>query len=147
MGCAFILVCWKSRRMCSTLSRARRSVGRLLEMHAIERTDVDCAVAGDIIAVIGLKDTTTGDTLCDPAAPVILEKMDFPEPVIKVAVEPDSKKEQDKMTEALLRLAAEDPSFRFSRDEESGQTVIEGMGELHLEIIVDRMVREFNVIC
>merc|ERR1711871_1624972 len=92
-------------------------------------------------------DTTTGDTLCDPSAPVILEKMDFPEPVIKVAVEPASKKEQDKMTEALIRLAAEDPSFRFSRDDESGQTVIEGMGELHLEIIVDRMVREFNVEC
>jgi elongation factor G len=116
-------------------------------MHAIERKDIDYALAGDICAVIGLKDTTTGDTLCDPAAPVILEKMDFPEPVIKVAVEPESKKEQDKMTEALMRLAAEDPSFRFSRDEESGQTVIEGMGELHLEIIVDRMVREFNVQC
>jgi len=137
----------KSSNVLNTVKGKKERVGRLLEMHAIERTDVDCAVAGDIIAVIGLKDTTTGDTLCDPSAPVILEKMDFPEPVIKVAVEPDSKKEQDKMTEALLRLAAEDPSFRFSRDEESVQTVIEGMGELHLEIIVDRMVREFNVIC
>jgi elongation factor G len=137
----------KSSNVLNTVKDKKERVGRLLEMHAIERTDVDCAVAGDIVAVIGLKDTTTGDTLCDPAFPVILEKMDFPEPVIKVAVEPDSKKEQDKMTEALIRLAAEDPSFRFSRDEESGQTVIEGMGELHLEIIVDRMVREFNVKC
>merc|ERR1712127_155252 len=90
---------------------------------------------------------TTGETLCDPANPVILEKMDSPEPVIKVAVEPKTKADQDKMTGALIKLAAEDPSFRFSRDEESGQTVIEGMGELHLEIIVDRMVREFNVQC
>ena len=137
----------KSTGVLNTVKNKKERVGRLLEMHAIERKDIDYALAGDICAVIGLKDTTTGDTLCDPAAPVILEKMDFPEPVIKVAVEPESKKEQDKMTEALMRLAAEDPSFRFSRDEESGQTVIEGMGELHLEIIVDRMVREFNVQC
>jgi elongation factor G len=137
----------KSSGVLNTVKNKKERVGRLLEMHAIERKDIDYALAGDICAVIGLKDTTTGDTLCDPAAPVILEKMDFPEPVIKVAVEPESKKEQDKMTEALMRLAAEDPSFRFSRDEESGQTVIEGMGELHLEIIVDRMVREFNVQC
>ena len=137
----------KSTQVLNSVKGKKERVGRLLEMHAVDRTDVDCALAGDIIAVIGLKDTTTGDTLCDPSAPVILEKMDFPEPVIKVAVEPASKKEQDKMTEALIRLAAEDPSFRFSRDDESGQTVIEGMGELHLEIIVDRMVREFNVEC
>merc|ERR1712100_426408 len=137
----------KSTTVLNTVKGKKERVGRLLEMHAVDRTDIDAALAGDICAVIGLKDTTTGDTLCDPAAPVILEKMDFPEPVIKVAVEPASKKEQDKMTEALIRLAAEDPSFRFSRDDESGQTVIEGMGELHLEIIVDRMVREFNVQC
>merc|ERR1712232_654255 len=105
------------------------------------------AVAGDIVALVGLKDTTTGETLCDKDAAVILEKMDFPEPVIKVAVEPKTKADQQKMSEALIRLAAEDPSFRFSRDEETGQTVIEGMGELHLEIIVDRMKREFNVEC
>merc|ERR1712232_664156 len=103
------------------------------------------AVAGDIVALVGLKDTTTGETLCDKDSAVILEKMDFPEPVIKVAVEPKTKADQQKMSEALIRLAAEDPSFRFSRDEETGQTIIEGMGELHLEIIVDRMKREFSV--
>merc|ERR1712045_34483 len=120
-------------------------IGRMLQMHANDRTEVKSAVAGDIIAVVGLKDTTTGETLCDKADAVILEKMDFPEPVIKVAVEPKTKNDQQKMSEALIRLAAEDPSFRFSRDDETGQTVIEGMGELHLEIIVDRMKREFNV--
>merc|ERR1711966_459776 len=137
----------KGSSVLNSVKGKKERIGRLLEMHAIDRTDIDSAVAGDIVALIGLKDTTTGDTLCDPEKPVILEKMDFPEPVIKVAVEPASKKEQDKMTDALVKLAAEDPSFRFSRDEESGQTVIEGMGELHLEIIVDRMVREFNVVC
>merc|ERR1719258_480283 len=105
------------------------------------------ARAGDIVALVGCKDTTTGETLCDPANPVVLEKMEFPEPVIKVSVEPKSKSDQDKMGTALAKLAAEDPSFRFSRDDESGQTVIEGMGELHLEIICDRMMREFNVEC
>eukprot|EP00286_Rhodomonas_abbreviata_P020633 CAMPEP_0181315488 /NCGR_PEP_ID=MMETSP1101-20121128/15407_1 /TAXON_ID=46948 /ORGANISM="Rhodomonas abbreviata, Strain Caron Lab Isolate" /LENGTH=769 /DNA_ID=CAMNT_0023422709 /DNA_START=72 /DNA_END=2381 /DNA_ORIENTATION=+ len=137
----------KGTSVLNSVKNKKERIGRLLEMHAVDRTDIDTAVAGDIVALIGLKDTTTGDTLCDPDAPVILEKMEFPEPVIKVAVEPASKKEQDKMTEALMRLAAEDPSFRFSRDDESGQTVIEGMGELHLEIIVDRMQREFNVEC
>mmetsp|Transcript_42909 Transcript_42909/g.104927 ORF Transcript_42909/g.104927 Transcript_42909/m.104927 type:complete len:769 (-) Transcript_42909:413-2719(-) len=137
----------KGSTVLNSVKGKKERVGRLLEMHAIDRTDIDEARAGDIVAMIGLKDTTTGDTLCEPTAPVILEKMDFPEPVIKVAVEPASKKEQDKMSDALVRLAAEDPSFRFSRDEESGQTVIEGMGELHLEIIVDRMRREFNVEC
>merc|ERR1711966_298315 len=137
----------KGTTVLNSVKGKKERIGRLLEMHAVDRTDVELGHAGDILAVIGLKDTTTGDTLCDPSAPVILEKMDFPEPVIKVAVEPASKKEQDKMTEALIRLAAEDPSFRFSRDDESGQTVIEGMGELHLEIIVDRMRREFNVEC
>jgi elongation factor G len=120
-------------------------IGRMLQMHANERTEIKSAVAGDIVALVGLKDTTTGETLCDKANAVILEKMDFPEPVIKVAVEPKTKGDQQKMSEALIRLAAEDPSFRFSRDEETGQTIIEGMGELHLEIIVDRMKREFDV--
>jgi len=120
-------------------------IGRMLEMHANDRTEIKSAVAGDIVALVGLKDTTTGETLCDKNEAVILEKMDFPEPVIKVAVEPKTKADQQKMSEALIRLAAEDPSFRFSRDEETGQTIIEGMGELHLEIIVDRMMREFNV--
>jgi len=120
-------------------------IGRMLEMHANERTEIKSAVAGDIIALVGLKDTTTGETLCDKNNIVVLEKMDFPEPVIKVAVEPKTKGDQQKMSDALIRLAKEDPSFRFSRDEETSQTIIEGMGELHLEIIVDRMKREFGV--
>jgi len=120
-------------------------IGRMLQMHANDRTEIKTAVAGDIVALVGMKDTTTGETLCDKNEAVILEKMEFPEPVIKVAVEPKTKNDQQKMSEALIKLAAEDPSFRFSRDEETGQTVIEGMGELHLEIIVDRMKREFNV--
>lgn len=122
-------------------------IGRMLQMHANDRTEIKSAVAGDIVALVGLKDTTTGETLCKKEDAVILEKMEFPEPVIKVAVEPKTKGDQQKMSEALIRLAAEDPSFRFSRDEETGQTIIEGMGELHLEIIVDRMKREFNVEC
>ena len=120
-------------------------VGRMLQMNANDRTEVKQARAGDIVALVGLKDTTTGETLCFKDNAVILEKMDFPEPVIKVAVEPKTKADNQKMGEALNRLAAEDPSFRYSRDEDSGQTIIEGMGELHLEIIVDRMQREFNV--
>merc|ERR1719273_2450804 len=120
-------------------------IGRMVQMHANSREEVKSAVAGDIVALIGLKDTTTGETLCEKDEAVILEKMDFPEPVIKVAVEPKTKNDQQKMSDALIRLAAEDPSFRFSRDMETGQTIIEGMGELHLEIIVDRMKREFNV--
>merc|ERR1712127_981975 len=122
-------------------------IGRMLQMHANDRTEIKSAVAGDIVALVGLKDTTTGETLCDKNDAVILEKMEFPEPVIKVAVEPKTKADQRKMSDALIRLAAEDPSFRFSRDTETQQTVIEGMGELHLEIIVDRMMREFNVEC
>lgn len=122
-------------------------IGRMLQMHANDRTEIKSAVAGDIIALVGLKDTTTGETLCDKENAVILEKMEFPEPVIKVAVEPKTKGDQQKMSDALIRLAKEDPSFRFSRDEETGQTIIEGMGELHLEIIVDRMKREFSVEC
>jgi elongation factor G len=129
----------------NSVKEKNERIGRMLQMHANERTEIKSAVAGDIVALVGLKDTTTGETLCDKAKPCILEKMDFPEPVIKVAVEPKTKGDQQKMSEALVRLASEDPSFRFSRDEETGQTVIEGMGELHLEIIVDRMKREFNV--
>jgi len=120
-------------------------VGRMLLMHANDREEVKEARAGDIVALCGLKDTTTGETLCDKDNAVILEKMDFPDPVIKIAVEPKTKADQEKMSNALIRLAAEDPSFRFSRDDETGQTLIEGMGELHLEIIVDRMMREFKV--
>merc|ERR1740138_1944175 len=122
-------------------------IGRMLQMHANERNEVKEARAGDIVAIVGLKDTTTGDTLCDPNNACILEKMDFPDPVIKVSVEPTSKAENEKMGLALNRLAKEDPSFRYQRDKETGQTVIEGMGELHLDIIVDRMKREFKVSC
>jgi len=131
----------------NSVKQKNERVGRMLQMNANDRTEIKEARAGDIVALCGLKDTTTGETLCFKDDAVILEKMDFPEPVIKVAVEPKTKGDQQKMGEALVRLAAEDPSFRFSRDEESGQTVIEGMGELHLEIIVDRMRREFNVEC
>jgi elongation factor G len=123
----------------------RERVGRMLEMHSNSREDVKQCRAGDIVALAGLKDTTTGDTLCDPAHPVVLERMEFPEPVIEVAVEPKTKADQEKMGVALSRLAAEDPSFRVTSDHESGQTVIKGMGELHLDIIVDRMKREFKV--
>ncbi len=123
----------------------RERVGRMLLMHANSREDAKEARAGDIIALAGLKSVTTGDTLCDPRKPVVLERMEFPEPVIEVAVEPRTKADQEKMSRALSRLAAEDPSFRVSSDPESGQTVIAGMGELHLDIIVDRMKREFKV--
>ena len=131
----------------NTVKNKKERIGRMLLMHANDREDVKEARAGDIVAIAGLKDTTTGETLCLPDNQVILEKMEFPEPVIKVAVEPKTKADTEKMGEALSKLAQEDPSFRFSRDEESNQTVIEGMGELHLEIIVDRMRREFNVDC
>jgi len=123
----------------------RERVGRMLEMHSNSREDVKECRAGDIVALAGLKDTTTGDTLCDPAHPVVLERMEFPDPVIEVAVEPKTKVDQEKMGVALSRLAAEDPSFRVSSDHDSGQTIIKGMGELHLDIIVDRMKREFKV--
>jgi elongation factor G len=123
----------------------RERVGRMLMMHANHREDIKEAFAGDIIALCGLKNTTTGDTLCDPAKPIVLEKMEFPDPVIEVAVEPKTKADQEKMGIALNRLAQEDPSFRVASDPESGQTVIKGMGELHLEILVDRMKREFKV--
>jgi elongation factor G len=123
----------------------RERVGRMLLMHANHREDVKEARAGDIVALAGLKNTTTGDTLCDPQHAVVLERMEFPEPVIEIAVEPKTKGDQEKMGQALARLATEDPSFRVAVDHESGQTVIKGMGELHLEIIVDRMKREFKV--
>ena len=123
----------------------REKIGRMLLMHANNREDIDVAYAGDIVAIAGLKETTTGDTLCDPNKPIILERMEFPDPVIEVAVEPKTKADQEKMGIALSRLAAEDPSFRVSSDHESGQTIIKGMGELHLEILVDRMKREFKV--
>jgi len=129
----------------NSVKEKNERIGRMLQMHANERTEIKEARAGDIVALVGLKDTTTGETLCDKSESVILEKMEFPTPVIKVAVEPKTKNDQQKMSEALIRLGAEDPSFRFSRDIETGQTVIEGMGELHLEIIVDRMKREFGV--
>ncbi len=123
----------------------KERAGRLLVMHANSREDVTGAAAGDIVAAVGLKSTTTGDTLCDPAHPVILERMTFPEPVIQVAIEPKTKADQDKLSTALQRLSDEDPTFRVFTDEETGQTIIAGMGELHLDVLVDRMRREFNV--
>ncbi|MBO9516660.1 MAG: elongation factor G [Porphyrobacter sp.] len=123
----------------------KEKIGRMLLMHSNNREDIDEAFAGDIVALAGLKETTTGDTLCDAANPIILERMEFPEPVIELSVEPKTKADQEKMGLALSRLAAEDPSFRVSTDHESGQTIIKGMGELHLDILVDRMKREFKV--
>ncbi len=129
----------------NTVKERRERVGRMFQMHANSREQINEAYAGDIVAIVGLKDTTTGDTLSDPNNRVILERMIFPEPVIDIAVEPKSKADQEKMGMALAKLAAEDPSFRVKTDEESGQTIISGMGELHLDIIVDRMKREFKV--
>jgi elongation factor G len=129
----------------NTVKDKRERIGRMLLMHANNREEIKEAFTGDIVAVVGLKDTTTGDTLCDPTKPVILERMEFPEPVIEIAIEPNTKADQEKMGMALSRPAAEDPSFRVKTDEESGQTIIAGMGELHLDIIVDRMKREFKV--
>jgi elongation factor G len=123
----------------------KEKIGRMLLMHSNNREDIDEAFAGDIVALAGMKDTTTGDTLCDATKPIILERMEFPEPVIELSVEPKTKADQEKMGIALNRLAQEDPSFRVSTDHESGQTIIKGMGELHLDIIVDRMRREFKV--
>ncbi|BAL26286.1 elongation factor G [Azoarcus sp. KH32C] len=129
----------------NSVKNKKERIGRILQMHANERHEIKEVLAGDIAACVGLKEVTTGETLCDPSAPIILERMIFPDPVIHVAVEPKTKGDQEKMGIALSRLAAEDPSFRVRTDEESGQTIISGMGELHLEIIVDRMRREFNV--
>ncbi len=125
--------------------RARERFGRILQMHANSRQDIDVVYSGDIAAIVGTKNTTTGDTLCDENHPIILESMEFPEPVIKVAIEPKSKASQEKMGIALAKLAEEDPTFKTYTDEETGQTIIAGMGELHLEIIVDRLLREFKV--
>ncbi len=135
----------KGISLANTVKDKRERIGRMLQMHSNSREDIDEAFAGDIVAMAGLKETTTGDTLCDPLKPVILERMEFPDPVIQIAIEPKTKGDQEKMGLALNRLAAEDPSFRVKTDEESGQTIIAGMGELHLDIIVDRMRREFKV--
>ncbi len=123
----------------------RERMGRILQMHANDRKDIECCYSGDIAAAVGLKNTTTGDTLCDEKHPIILESMEFPEPVIRVAIEPKTKAGQEKMGIALAKLAEEDPTFKAYTDEETGQTIIAGMGELHLEIIVDRLLREFKV--
>jgi len=130
----------------STKGKKER-IGRILQMHANHREEIETVYTGDIAAAVGLKDTTTGDTLCDDKSTIILESMVFPEPVISVAVEPKTKADQEKMGIALQRLAEEDPTFRMHTDQETGQTIISGMGELHLEIIVDRMLREFKVEC
>ena len=129
----------------NSTKNANERLGRILQMHSNHREDIDCCYAGDIAATVGVKNTTTGDTLCDQRHPIILESMEFPEPVIRVAIEPKTKAGQEKMNIALLKLAEEDPTFKFYTDEETGQTIIAGMGELHLEIIVDRMLREFHV--
>ena len=129
----------------NTVREKRERVGRMLLMHSNDKEEISEAFAGDIVALVGMKDSTTGDTLSDPNKPVILERMEFPEPVIEISIEPNSKGDQEKMGMALSRLAKEDPSFRVKTDEESGQTIIAGMGELHLDIIVDRMKREFKV--
>ena len=129
----------------NSVSDKKERVGRILQMHANHRTDIEEARAGDIIGIVGLKHTRTGDTLCTENDPVVLEKMAFPEPVIRIAIEPKTKQDQDKLSEALAKLADEDPTFKIFVDEETGQTIIGGMGELHLEILVDRMKREFKV--
>ena len=128
----------------STKNQKER-IGRILQMHANHREDIEEIYSGDIAAVVGLKNSTTGDTLCDEKAPIILESMEFPEPVIRVAIEPKTKAGQEKMGIALMKLAEEDPTFKTYTDEETGQTIIAGMGELHLEIIVDRLLREYKV--
>ena len=129
----------------NSTKKQKERIGRILQMHANHREDIECCYAGDICAVIGLKNSTTGDTLCDEKAPIILESMEFPEPVIRVAIEPKTKAGQEKMGIALMKLAEEDPTFKTYTDEETGQTIIAGMGELHLEIIVDRLLREYKV--
>ncbi|AHB04001.1 MULTISPECIES: elongation factor G [Pandoraea] len=135
----------KGDTLLNSVKGKKERLGRIVQMHANQREEIDEVRAGDIAAAVGLKDATTGDTLCDPSAPIVLERMVFPEPVISQAVEPKTKADQEKMGLALNRLAQEDPSFRVHTDEESGQTIISGMGELHLEILVDRMKREFGV--
>ena len=129
----------------NSTKKQKERIGRILQMHANHREDIECVYSGDIAAVVGLKNSTTGDTLCDDKHPIILESMEFPEPVIRVAIEPKTKAGQEKMGLALVKLAEEDPTFKTYTDEETGQTIIAGMGELHLEIIVDRLLREFKV--
>ncbi len=138
-------VCPAGSYVLNSTKNKKERVGRVLLMHANSRTDIEEIRAGDICAIVGLKDTTTGDTLCDPAHPIVLESMEFPEPVIRVAIEPKTKAGQEKMTMALIKLAEEDPTFKTYTDQETGQTIIAGMGELHLDIIVDRLLREFKV--
>ncbi|MGH9293134.1 MAG: elongation factor G [Acidimicrobiales bacterium] len=135
----------KGTTILNTTKDRKERVGRILQMHANHREDKDAIFTGDIVAVVGLKSTSTGDTLCDSSHPIVLERLEFPEPVIHVAVEPKTKADQDKLGRALYALSEEDPTFRVRGDEETGQTVISGMGELHLEVLVDRMLREFNV--
>jgi elongation factor G len=135
----------KGEELYNSTKEKRERLGRILLMHANQREDLDVAMAGDIVAGLGFKEVTTGDTLCDRDNPVILERMEFPEPVIHVAIEPKTKSDQDKLGKALKSLSDEDPTFRVRTDEETGQTVISGMGELHLEVLVDRMMREFSV--
>ncbi len=135
----------KGAQVLNTRTDNKERVGRLLLMHANNREDLDYVEAGDIVAGIGLKNTRTGDTLCEPGSPLVLEELEFPEPVIQLAVEPKTKNDQDKLSKALYSLSEEDPTFQVRSDDETGQTVISGMGELHLEVIVDRMLREFNV--
>ena len=135
----------KGDEVYNSVKEKRERIGRILLMHANQREDLDVAYAGDIVAGLGFKDTTTGDTLCDRSDPIVLERMEFPEPVIHVAIEPKTKSDQDKLGKALKSLSDEDPTFRVRTDEDTGQTVISGMGELHLEVLVDRMQREFTV--
>jgi elongation factor G len=135
----------KGDQLLNSTKGKKERIGRMIMMHANNQEEIDEAFAGDIIALAGLKDTTTGDTLCDPNKPVVLETMTFPDPVIEIAIEPKTKADQEKMSLGLQRLAAEDPSFRVETDIESGQTIMKGMGELHLDILVDRMKREFKV--
>ena len=135
----------KGGTVTNTTKDKKERIGRLLQMHANNREDVDVVRTGDIVAAVGLKQTTTGDTLSDPDNPIVFEALEFPEPVIHVAVEPKTKADQDKLSKALYALCEEDPTFRVRSDEETNQTVISGMGELHLEVLVDRMLREFNV--
>ncbi len=135
----------KGKTVMNTTKGTRERLGRILQMHANHREDIECVYSGDIAAAVGVKNTTTGDTLCDEKHPILLESMEFPEPVIRVAIEPKTKAGQEKMGIALMKLAEEDPTFKTYTDDETGQTIIAGMGELHLEIIVDRLLREFKV--
>ena len=135
----------KGESLLNSTKGKKERIGRMMMMHSNNREEIEEAFAGDIVALAGMKETTTGDTLCDVSSPVVLETMTFPEPVIEIAVEPNSKNDQEKMSAGLARLAAEDPSFRVNTDIESGQTIMKGMGELHLDILIDRLKREFKV--